>query len=55
MKYKKYTKADVKKFCDDNFIEEFDWLWKFVKNAEKCNIQMINNVLVVRIAEDEEE
>jgi hypothetical protein len=52
MKYKEYTKKEVEKFCEDNFIEESTWLWNFVKGTERCNIQMVKNTLVVKIQGD---
>jgi hypothetical protein len=49
MKYKEYTKAEVKKFCEDHFIEETNWLWNYVKSC-KASIKMSDKeVLIVKI------
>ena len=34
MEFKKWTRDEVEKFCEDNWVENVDWLFNFVGGCE---------------------
>jgi hypothetical protein len=50
MRYHAITKKEVNKFCEDNFVEEIDWLWAFVSKVRLATIEMDEqDTLIVKI------
>lgn len=39
MEFKKWTKEEVEKFCEDNWVEDTDWLFNYVDGTE-ASIEM---------------
>lgn len=38
--FKKWTKEEVEKFCEDNFIEQIEWLQDFVVDSGEVSLEM---------------
>jgi hypothetical protein len=58
MRFKQYKRSEIERFCEDNAIEDDEWLWSFIKGCHAkvdmdCSEEMAGCLRVIIQGQDE--